>query len=74
MRPSPSPDAQERRPVDHHSDALPRHALAAAQTSEDSHQPIRCRPCGGGGYLTVADEWRRWALDYGWTIGSRRAA
>jgi hypothetical protein len=40
------------------------------------HDPGRCRSCDPGllVYLTVADDWRRWALDYGHTIGSKAVA
>jgi hypothetical protein len=40
------------------------------------HNPDRCRTCTPDllVYLTVADEWRRWALDFGHGFGSTRRA
>jgi hypothetical protein len=40
------------------------------------HDPTGCRTCDPGVlvYLTTADEWRRWAIDHGHTIGSRAVA
>jgi hypothetical protein len=42
-------------------------------TPPHRHSEDRCYTCCGWPTgLTVADEWRRWALDFGHTIGSRR--
>jgi hypothetical protein len=44
-------------------------------TPPHPHSEDRCYTCCGWPTgLTVRDEWLRWALDYGHTLGSRRAA
>lgn len=49
--------------ADRHGDHSPHH-----------RQDRCCTCCGWPTGLTVPDEWRRWALDYGHTIGSREKA
>jgi hypothetical protein len=53
-----------------------RHRSDQVTADGSGHDRTTCRTCDPGTliYLTVADEWRRWALDYGHTIGSRKVA